>query len=269
MFRRRPATIAQRPGVNIGQPGAPAETGPPSGRGTPGLCSAKVVFRDTELVWSDIFAKMGRRYESPTLVLFKGRVESACGLANAAVGPFYCGGDSKVYIDLGFYGDMQRKLHAPGEFAGPMCSHTKSAITCSGCEALPTWRTAARLRPWRQKPGFGAIGAASRFLASVSAHHAQEKFDYLDPGDVESALNAANQIGDDRLQKQAQGDVVPNRLRTALRSNGSDGSAVASRTATSVRRPCCRNAVRRAVGSRASSHRAIPSSRQHAMRHTP
>src|SRR5215212_6074367 len=78
---------------------------------------SKVIFRDTEIVWDELFRKMDREYEKPTLVLFSGRVESACGLADTAVGPFYCPGDSKVYIDLSFYKDMERKLNAPGEFA--------------------------------------------------------------------------------------------------------------------------------------------------------
>src|SRR5262249_31635527 len=77
----------------------------------------KVIFHDTEVVWDELFGRMGRRYEKPVLVLFSGQVESACGMASAAVGPFYCPGNSRVYIDLSFYRDMQRKLHAPGEFA--------------------------------------------------------------------------------------------------------------------------------------------------------
>ena len=80
---------------------------------------SRTIFRDTEIVWEDLFRKMGKRYEKPTLVLFSGRVESACGLADSAVGPFYCPGDDRVFIDLSFYKDMERKLNAPGEFAAP------------------------------------------------------------------------------------------------------------------------------------------------------
>ncbi|HEY4309037.1 MAG TPA: neutral zinc metallopeptidase [Pirellulales bacterium] len=210
LFGVDPQQLLNAPGVNVGAPGAPAEEGPADPEEERLASFSKVVFNDTELVWSDIFSKMGRRYQSPTLVLFSGRVESACGLASAAVGPFYCGGDSNVYIDLAFYRDMERKLHAPGEFARAyVLAHEVGHYV----QRLLGFADMAQ-----QQRGFGRgdknqasvrLELQADFLAGVWAHHAQEKFDYLDPGDVESALNAANQIGDDRLQKQAQGYVVP------------------------------------------------------------
>ncbi len=211
LFGVDPQQLLNAPGVNIGQPGAPAEEQGPADPAEERLASfSKVVFHDTELVWSDIFEKLGRRYEPPTLVLFNGRVESACGLANAAVGPFYCGGDSNVYIDLGFYRDMERKLDAPGEFAR---AYVLAHEVGHHVQRLLGFADIAA-----QQRGFGRgdknqalvrLELQADFLAGVWAHHAQQKFNYLDPGDVESALNAANQIGDDRLQKQAQGYVVP------------------------------------------------------------
>jgi uncharacterized protein len=210
LFGVDPQQLLNAPGVNVGAPGAPAEEGPADPEEERLASFSKVVFNDTELVWSDIFSKMGRRYQPPTLVLFSGRVESACGLASAAVGPFYCGGDSNVYIDLAFYRDMERKLRAPGEFAR---AYVLAHEVGHHVQRLLGFADMAQ-----QQRGFGRgdknqasvrLELQADFLAGVWAHHAQEKFDYLDPGDVESALNAANQIGDDRLQKQAQGYVVP------------------------------------------------------------
>jgi predicted metalloprotease len=172
----------------------------------------KVIFGDTEKVWDDLFAKMDRRYEKPILVLFTGQVESACGQANAAVGPFYCPGDRKVYIDLSFYKDMERKLNAPGDFARAYViahevgHHVQKLLGYSGRakemerELAPKDRHQASVR----------LELQADYLAGVWGHHAQKKFPhFLQRGDIESALNAANQIGDDRLQKQARGRVVP------------------------------------------------------------
>jgi predicted metalloprotease len=171
----------------------------------------RTIFRDTEVVWEDVFAKMGRRYEKPVLVLFSGEVTSACGFANAAVGPFYCPGDSKVYIDMAFYTDMQRKLNAPGEFARAYVvahevgHHVQRLLGYS--------EQVDRIRATGSK--VEANNASVRlelqadFLAGVWANRAQQKFNFLEQGDVETAMNAANAIGDDRLQKEAQGYVVP------------------------------------------------------------
>lgn len=171
----------------------------------------KTIFRDTEVVWDDLFAKMGKRYEKPTLVLFSGEVASACGMADSAVGPFYCPGDSKVYIDMAFYTDMQRKLNAPGEFARAyVVAHEV------GHHVQRLLGYSARVDQVRATGNKVEANNASvrlelqaDFLAGVWAYHAQKKFNFLEEGDVQTALNAAFEIGDDRLMKKATGRVVP------------------------------------------------------------
>ncbi|MDB5298117.1 MAG: hypothetical protein JWO31_4100 [Phycisphaerales bacterium] len=173
----------------------------------------KVILRDTEVVWGERFRAMGRTYQDPTLVLFSGQVESACGQADAAVGPFYCPGDSRVYIDLGFYQDMQRQLNAPGDFARAyVVAHEV------GHHVQRLLGYSRRADDLRARAG-GDKAAANRasvrlelqadYLAGVWAHYGEQKFHFLEKGDLETALNAAHQIGDDRLQKQARGRVVP------------------------------------------------------------
>jgi predicted metalloprotease len=172
---------------------------------------ARVIFGDTERVWDDQFRRMGKVYEKPTLVTFDKQTETGCGLADSGVGPFYCPADSKVYIDLSFYQDLERKLNAPGEFARAYVlahevgHHVQRLLGYS--------RAADRLRA---SGGGGAESQASvrlelqaDYLAGVWAHHGQQKYKFLEPGDIESALNAASQIGDDKLQKQATGRVRP------------------------------------------------------------
>jgi predicted metalloprotease len=169
---------------------------------------AKVVFKDTEVIWGEQFRKMGRRYEEPILVLFTGQVDTACGGAASASGPFYCPGDSRVYIDLSFYKDMQQKLHAPGEFARAYViahevgHHVQRLLGYSKRVDEAGSKVEANHMSVR-------LELQADYLAGVWAYYGQKKFDFLEPGDIESALNAANQIGDDRLQKQARGYVVP------------------------------------------------------------
>jgi predicted metalloprotease len=154
---------------------------------------------------------MGKEYTKPVLVLYTGQVESACGQAEAAVGPFYCPGDSKVYIDLSFYRDMQRKLNAPGEFA-------KAYVIAHevGHHVQRLLGYSQRVDQARRAMGKAEYNKMSvrlelqaDFLAGVWAHHAQEQFNFLETGDIESAVHAAFEIGDDRLQKQGRGYVVP------------------------------------------------------------
>jgi uncharacterized protein len=173
----------------------------------------KVIFHDTEVVWDDLFKKMGRQYRKPTLVLFSGRVESACGLADAAVGPFYCPGDAHVYIDLAFYRDMERKLNAPGEFARAyVIAHEV------GHHVQHLIGYGQRVDEARERYGPKSTQAhhmsvrlelQADYFAGVWAYHGQKRFNFLEPGDIDSALNAAFEIGDDRLQKKARGYVVP------------------------------------------------------------
>jgi predicted metalloprotease len=168
------------------------------------------VLADTEDVWNDIFRQMGRQYREPTLVLFTDQVQSACGVAGAAVGPFYCPSDQKLYIDLSFYRELKSRFQAPGDFAqayviahevghhiqnllGTMDQVDSARQRMSGAEAN---QLSVRLE------------LQADFLAGVWAHYAQQR-GKLEPGDVEEALGAASAIGDDRLQRETQGYVVP------------------------------------------------------------
>lgn len=171
----------------------------------------KVILRDTELVWTSEFRQVGRPYVPPTLVLYGGVVESACGFAQAAVGPFYCPGDTKVYIDLSFYKDMERSLGAPGDFAKAyVVAHEVGHHVGHHVQHLLGWE-----KTFGNSVGqHAARGSVQRelqadYLAGVWANHAEKKFRYLEPGDLQTALNAAFQIGDDRLQSRSKGYVVP------------------------------------------------------------
>jgi uncharacterized protein len=171
----------------------------------------RVIFHDTEVVWDDLFRQMGKKYVKPILVLFTGSVQSACGSADAAVGPFYCPGDSRVYIDLSFYSDMQRKLNAPGEFARAYVIAHEVGHHVQRLLGYSARVDQARRRGNKTESNRMSVRLELQadYLAGVWAHHGQKQFKFLDPGDIEKALNAAFQIGDDRLQKQARGYVVP------------------------------------------------------------
>jgi uncharacterized protein len=175
---------------------------------------SKVIFHDTEVVWGELFRKMGKEYQQPTLVLFSGQVDSACGQAESAVGPFYCPGDAKVYIDLSFYHDMQRKLNAPGEFARAYViahevGHHVQALLGYSARAQQARQRADQVEAKRLSV---RLELQADYLAGVWAYHGQKKYNFLDPGDIDSALHAAFEIGDDRLQKKARGVVVPDAL---------------------------------------------------------
>ena len=170
-----------------------------------------VVLADTEDVWSEIFAREGQDYREPTLVYFSGAVQSACGGASAATGPFYCPADEKIYIDLSFYHQMKMQLQAPGDFA--MAYVVAHEV---GHHVQNLLGTSDRMHQMRQRLSESEYNKMSvrlelqaDFFAGLWAHHAEDEFDILEEGDIEEALNAANAIGDDRLQKQSQGYVVP------------------------------------------------------------
>jgi uncharacterized protein len=171
----------------------------------------KVVLAETEDVWNKLFADAGKKYTEPTLVLFRDAVQSACGNASSASGPFYCPEDSKLYIDLSFYQDMQDKLNAPGDFAmAYVIAHEV------GHHIQKLNGTAAKISRLRQQSNEADANRYSvmmelqaDFLAGVWAHHDEKMKNILDKGDIDEALNAANAIGDDRLQKESTGRVVP------------------------------------------------------------
>ncbi|MFO0877537.1 MAG: neutral zinc metallopeptidase [Gemmataceae bacterium] len=203
----QPAPGQQQPGAdqdgNAKRPVDPAEER---------LASfTKVIFRDTEVVWDRLFQEMGKTYRKPTLVLFTGMVNSACGSADSAVGPFYCPGDSKVYIDLTFYKDMERQLNAPGEFARAyVVAHEVGHHVQRLLGYSARVDEARRSLPKAEYNKMSVrLELQADYLAGVWAHHGQQQFNFLEEGDVESALKAAFEIGDDRLQKKSRGTVVP------------------------------------------------------------
>lgn len=170
-----------------------------------------VVIADTEDVWGELFANQGRRYEQPTLVLFTGSTRSACGLGQAAMGPFYCPADRKAYIDLGFYDEMRTRFRAPGDFAQAYViaheigHHVQNLLGVSN-----------KVRQMQARAGKAEgnqlsvrLELQADCLAGVWANRADKARGILESGDIEEALNAASAIGDDRLQKQTRGTVVP------------------------------------------------------------
>lgn len=170
-----------------------------------------VVLADTEDAWHELFRKAGMRYEEPKLVLFSGSVRSACGFAQAAMGPFYCPGDKKVYIDLSFYKEMKTKFNAPGDFAQAyVISHEVGHHVQT---LLGISRKVQEAKSRVSKREANAIQVKMELqadcFAGVWAHHADRAKSILQEGDVEEALNAAHAIGDDTLQKRSQGYVVP------------------------------------------------------------
>ena len=168
------------------------------------------VLANTEDVWNQTFRQMGVQYREPTLVLFTDQVRSACGVAGAAVGPFYCPGDQKVYLDLSFFRDLQTRFRAPGDFAQAyVIAHEV------GHHVQNLLGTMDKVNASQRRLSEGDANRLSvllelqaDFLAGVWAHHAQKQ-GILDPGDVEEALGAASAVGDDRLQRESQGYVVP------------------------------------------------------------
>lgn len=168
------------------------------------------VLANTEDVWTDLFRQTGRQYREPKLVLFGGEVESACGLAGAAVGPFYCPGDEKVYLDLSFLSELHKRFRAPGDFAEAYViahevgHHIQRLLgTMDKVDAAR-----GRLREAENNQLSIRLELQADFLAGVWAHYAQKK-GVLEAGDMEEALGAASAVGDDRLQKEAQGYAVP------------------------------------------------------------
>ncbi len=170
-----------------------------------------VVLADTEDVWNRLFQENGARYQEPALVLFSGQVQSACGRAGASVGPFYCPADRQIYIDLSFYEDLENRHGAPGDFAQAYViahevgHHIQNLMGTSD----KVHQARSRLSEAEYNQLSVRLELQADFYAGVWAHHAQRMKNILEPGDVEEALNAASAIGDDRLQKQAQGYVVP------------------------------------------------------------
>ena len=170
-----------------------------------------VVLADTEDTWGALFRQSGSQYENPKLVLFSGAVQSACGHAQAAMGPFYCPGDHKLYLDMSFFDDLARRHDAPGDFAQAyVIAHEV------GHHVQTLLGIAEKVQAARQRAGEAEsnrlqvrMELQADCFAGIWAHHADKARNILEQGDLEEALAAAAGVGDDRLQRQARGHVVP------------------------------------------------------------
>lgn len=193
------------------QPAPGGQSGRPVNTGDDELKQfVSVVLASTEDVWRDIFRRGDEQYRNPKLVLFSDQVRSACGAATAAVGPFYCGGDEKVYIDLSFYRELKTRFRAPGDFAQAYViahevgHHVQNLLgTMQKVNSLQRRMSEADANRLSVR-----LELQADFYAGVWAYYAQKK-GVVEPGDIEEALRAASAIGDDRLQRESQGYVVP------------------------------------------------------------
>ncbi|WP_295855039.1 neutral zinc metallopeptidase [uncultured Xylophilus sp.] len=187
---------------------APAQAPPANDREA---AFVSTVLRNTEVVWSEIFRQGGATYRPAKLVLFRGATPTACGTGQAAMGPFYCPGDKKVYIDLSFYDTLKNRLGAPGEFAQAYViaheigHHVQDEL---GITAKVDGMR-GRLSETQNNAMSVRVELQADCFAGVWAHHSQESKQWLDPGDIEAAMNAAEKIGDDTLQRSAGRAVVP------------------------------------------------------------
>jgi predicted metalloprotease len=169
------------------------------------------VLRDTEVVWAQVFQASGSTYRDPKLVLFRGATPTACGTGEAAMGPFYCPGDQKVYIDLDFFDTLSRRLGAPGDFAQAYVIAHEVGHHVQNQMGITAKIDGMRERVSQQQMNAMSVRVELQAdcLAGVWAHHSQQGKGWLERGDLEEALNAATQIGDDTLQKAGTGRVVP------------------------------------------------------------
>jgi predicted metalloprotease len=195
--------------VNV--PQAPSTQSQQAGRDDEMRQFVARVLGSTERTWDQIFQAAGQTYQKPTLVLFSDAVESACGFAQAAAGPFYCGEDQKVYIDLAFYRDLRQRFQAPGDFAQAyVIAHEVGHHVQN---LLGIMRKVQSLQSRSSEQQANALSVRLELqadcLAGIWANHAHRERGILEQGDIEEGLNAAAQIGDDRMQKRAQGYVVP------------------------------------------------------------
>ncbi|WP_428672524.1 KPN_02809 family neutral zinc metallopeptidase [Roseibium sp.] len=170
-----------------------------------------VILADTENTWSRILAEHGADYPEPKLVLFSGSVPSACGYASAATGPFYCGADSKLYIDLSFYRQLATQLNAPGDFAQAyVLAHEVGHHLQNVLGILPEFHKARRTMSKAEGNALSVrVELQADCFAGIWAHYAARQQGFVEAGDIDEALNAASRIGDDTLQRQSQGYVVP------------------------------------------------------------
>jgi uncharacterized protein len=192
-----------------GSSGTPAQ--PPTAEEQQLADFVSVVLADTEDTWHEIFQEKGSTYKEPKLVLFTDNVQSACGFAQAAMGPFYCPGDQQVYIDLSFYKDLRDQLDAPGDFAQAYViaheigHHVQNLIGIS--DKVHEARQQLSAREYNKLSV--RLELQADCFSGIWANHADRMRHLVEPGDIDEALNAASHIGDDRLQKQSRGYVTP------------------------------------------------------------
>lgn len=201
----------------LGDLTGPMDSSSPSQTSAPAAHDERVEFvravlGDTEDTWAAIFERANTQYRDPQLILFSNGVRSACGMASSATGPFYCPADQRVYLDLSFFDEMARRFSAAGDFAQAYVIAHEVGHHVQNLMGISQQINAARRR---SIPMEGANGLSVRqelqadCFAGVWANNAQRRLNWLEPGDIEAALNAANAIGDDRLQRQGQGTVMP------------------------------------------------------------
>ncbi|MBE7929175.1 MULTISPECIES: KPN_02809 family neutral zinc metallopeptidase [Pseudomonadaceae] len=196
------------------QAGSPTtqQSSAPANGDDPQVAFVQSILGDTEDTWRALFQQAGAQYRDPTLVLFRGGVRSACGFASSAVGPFYCPGDRQVYLDLQFFDEMASRFSAAGDFAQAYVIAHEVGHHVQTLLGVSQQMQAARQRGARMEGDNGLLvrqELQADCFAGVWAYHAQQRHEWLEDGDLEDALNAANAIGDDRLQQQSQGRVVP------------------------------------------------------------
>ena len=200
-------------GGGYGVPGANSPAQPASHAEDPMKVRVAQVLKDTEDVWTDVFQSMGKRYTPPRLVIFSGATRTGCGTGQTAMGPFYCPVDRQVYIDLAFYDELKRRFHAPGDFAQAYVvahevgHHVQTLLGIT--DQVEQQKSRARSQKDVNAIGVRMELQADCFAGVWAARDYQLHKERIQPGDIESGLNAASQIGDDTLQRQTQGYVVP------------------------------------------------------------
>jgi predicted metalloprotease len=207
-----PAKLMEQVGQQQPQNKQQTSINPADDRDAPLKEFVSVVMRDTEDVWGKLFREqISARYQEPKLVLFKGQVRSACGAATASVGPFYCPGDSNVYLDFDFFRDLKNDLKAPGDFAMAYVIAHEVGHHVQNLLGLSAKVQSMQNRVGKKESNELSVRLELQadYLAGVWAHHAQSQKKILQEGDIEEAINAASKIGDDTLQKRAQGRVMP------------------------------------------------------------
>jgi predicted metalloprotease len=210
VFFKDPTALLSQ--VDGGAPQQTTQQTRPAESGNEQVDFVRAILGETEVTWHDIFSRSGKQYVDPKLVLFQNGVRTACGSASSAVGPFYCPNDQRVYLDLGFFQEMQARFHAAGDFARAYVIAHEVGHHVQKLIGVFDQVEQARRRGASME---GADGLSVRqelqadCFAGVWANSSQQRQQWLEPGDVEAAMNAATAIGDDALQQQAQGRVVP------------------------------------------------------------